>query len=49
MSLDREKPEVVVPSQIFEYELDSQTRSSDSPDPENVVKTRRERRGDSLW
>ncbi|KAK6604603.1 amino acid permease [Botrytis cinerea] len=47
--MDHEKPEAVIPPQIFEFDID-QTRSRTSPDEEpNYPEDRRERRGESLW
>ncbi|TGO57403.1 hypothetical protein BOTNAR_0202g00070 [Botryotinia narcissicola] len=47
--MDHEKPEAVIPPQIFEFDID-QTRSRTSPDAEpNYPEDRRERRGESLW
>ncbi|TGO90109.1 hypothetical protein BPOR_0079g00220 [Botrytis porri] len=44
--MDHEKPEAVIPPQIFEFDID-QTRSRTSPDAEpNYPEDRRERRGE---
>lgn len=47
--MDHEKPQAVIPPQIFEFDID-QSRSRTSPDVEpDYPEDRRERRGESLW
>lgn len=45
--MDHEKPQAVIPPQIFEFDID-QSRTSPDVEPD-YPEDRRERRGESLW
>ena len=45
--MNHEKPQAVIPPQIFEFDID-QSRASPDVEPD-YPEERRERRGESLW
>jgi hypothetical protein len=46
--MDHEKPQAVIPPQVFEFDIDNSRTSPEELEPD-YPEGRRERRGESLW